>query len=621
MASADRPHSLQAASEAPEPRDARRRRELIEATIASIARNGLSGTTIAKVAEIANLSAGIVSFYFRTKEALLLETLEHLDREFEDRRREVLDRAGDDPIRRLEAFIDVNLDPALCDATRVAVWVAFWGESQARESYQRVCGARDVSEEEQLVALFEQIAARRDGDHIDPRALGLAFYHLVSSLPEAVLDHGRAFDYEQAKQICRNFLASVFPAEFSSDAIARRDPTDSVDATKAAAAPLHETLPAWVYRSPEFYELEREHIFKRNWLMVGHVSEVPNPGDYITLDAVGERALVIRDGDGALRAFHNVCRHRASRVVTGASGNCGGSMVCPYHAWSYGFDGKLRAVPSENTFSDLDKDRMGLLEAELEQWMGILFVRFAGDGPSVESMMEEFEGEARHYRIEEMKPWGRRTELTEDFNWKFFCENDAEGYHVPKGHPGLRRMFGASYADEQSNSQSARSFGKLQDKASTHWAERSYQRLLPEVAHLPEELRRAWIYYGFNPGFGIQLTPDLVDCYQVLPLGPDRCRIVDISLALDDDRREMRAARYLNQRITRQITQEDVDFCYWTDGGLRTSGYPGGVLSELEFGVRDFQNWIRETLPVAKRAEEPATGAVSALNDGMRDGH
>ena len=160
MASANQPHSLQTPSETPEPRDARRRRELIEATIASIARNGLSGTTIAKVAEIANLSAGIVSFYFRTKEALLLATLEHLDLEFENRRLEVLDRAGDDPVRQLEAIIDVNLDPALCDAGRVAVWAAFWGESQARESYQRVCGARDVSEEQQLVALFEQIAAR-----------------------------------------------------------------------------------------------------------------------------------------------------------------------------------------------------------------------------------------------------------------------------------------------------------------------------------------------------------------------------------------------------------------------------------------------------------------------------
>jgi phenylpropionate dioxygenase-like ring-hydroxylating dioxygenase large terminal subunit len=117
------------------------------------------------------------------------------------------------------------------------------------------------------------------------------------------------------------------------------------------------------------------------------------------------------------------------------------------------------------------------------------------------------------------------------------------------------------------------------------------------------------------------LTPDLVDCYQVLPMGPDRCRIDGFSLVLDDDRPQMRAARYLNQRLTRQVIKEDINFCHWTDGGLRTSGYPGGMLSELEFGVRDFQDWIRELLPVANRAEAPPAGTVFALNDGMKGGH
>jgi len=623
MASADHPHAhsphAHTPPDAPEPRDARRRRELIEATIASIARHGLSGTTIAKVAEIANLSAGIVSFYFRTKEALLLATLEHLDLEFENRRLEVLDRAGDDPVRQLEAIIDVNLDPALCDTARIAVWAAFWGESQARKSYQRVCGTRDVSEEQQLVALFEQIAARRSGDHVDPRALGLAFYHLLSSLPEAVLDDDRQFDYEQAKQTCRNFLASVFPDEFpSGDVVARSRPPEALPEAPTLSELRHETLPAWVYRSPEFYELEREHIFKRSWLMVGHANQIPNPGDYMTLDAVGERALVIRGKDRVLRAFHNVCRHRASRVVLGATGNCAGSIACPYHGWSYGLDGKLHAVPAEKTFPGLDKSQMGLIELDLEEWMGIVFVRFGGDGPSVGSRMKDFEEDMRHYRIEEMRPWGRPISRIEGFNWKLFAENDSEGYHVPKGHPGLRRLFGSTYVDDRTGKKNSRSFATLQDRESNNWTERSYQRLLPEVSHLPEKLRRAWLYYGFNPTFAMQLTPDLVDCYQVLPIGPDRSWVSNVSLALDDERREMRAARYLNQRLSRRVTQEDVDFCYWTDAGLQTSGYPGGVLSELEFGVRDFHDWIRELLPVANRAEAPPTGTVSALNEGLK---
>jgi len=621
MASANQTHSFHGSPEGPEPRDARRRRELIEATIASIARNGLSGTTIAKVAEIANLSAGIVSFYFRTKEALLLATLEHLDLEFEDRRLEVLERAGDDPVRQLEAIIDVNLDPALCDAGRVAVWAAFWGESQARESYQRVCGARDVSEEQRLVALFEQIAARSNREHLDPCALGLAFYHLLSSLPEAVLDDSREFDYEQAKKTCRNFLASVFPEEFARDAVASIGPPETARASRAGSELVYETLPAWVYRCPEFHELERELIFGRSWLCVGHVSQVQNPGDYMTLDAFGERVVVIRGEDGVLRAFHNVCRHRASRVVPGETGNCSSAIACPHHGWSYGFDGKLRAIPSESSFPNLDKDRAGLLELDLEPWMGIVFVRLAGDGPTVASALKTFEAEARQYRIEEMKPWGRRTSRIEDFNWKFFCENDAEGYRAASADPESRRIVEATHLDRTAHTRIYRSCSTLQGRMSNSWSERSYRQLLPEAPELPESLRGAWVHYGFNPSFGMQLMPDRVDCYQVLPMGPDRCRIDGFSLALDDSRREMRAARYLNQRITRVRVRENIELCYSADGGVRTSGYPGGVLSELESGVRDFQDWIREVLPVANRAEAPATGTVAALNDAMKRGH
>lgn len=621
MASANHYPNFHTEPDAREPRDARRRRELIEATIESIARNGLSGTTIAKVAEIANLSAGIVSFYFRTKDALLLATLEHIDSAFERRRLEVLDRAGDDPVRQLEAMIEVYFDPAVSDAGRVAVWAAFWGEARARESYQRVCGARHACEEDQLVALFEEVANQGGYDHIDPSALGSAFHHLLSSLPEAMLEDGRCFDYEKAKSTCRSFLASIFPAEFSRAGVAKsgtaRDPRPAGASSELPA----ETLPAWVYRNPEFYELEREQIFKRGWLMVGHKSQAPNPGDYMTLDAVGERAVVIRGKDGVLRAFHNVCRHRASRVVRDETGNCPGAIVCPYHGWSYGFDGRLRGVPAEETFARLDKEKMGLIELELEQWMGVVFVRFGGDGPSVASAMQGFEEEARLYRIEEMKPWGKPISLIENFNWKFFVENDSEGYHIPKGHPGLRRLFGATYADSEPGSAGTRSCAMLQERESTHWTERAYQRLLPQVAHLPESHRRSWVYYGLFPSVAFQVAPDRVDCYQVLPLGSGQCRIHGFTVALEDDRREMRAARYLNQRLTRQIFKEDLDFCYWTDAGVRTDGYPGGLLSELESGVRKFQDRVRKLLPVAGCAEAPSNDRVAAVNDEMKREH
>ena len=107
-------------------------------------------------------------------------------------------------------------------------------------------------------------------------------------------------------------------------------------------------------------ELEKELVFRRNWLLVGHASEIPNPGDFMTLDAADERALVVRGHGGEVRAFHDLCRHRGSRVVAEPSGNCGSVISCPFHGWSYDLDGRLRGIPFAKTFGPLDRSTLGL---------------------------------------------------------------------------------------------------------------------------------------------------------------------------------------------------------------------------------------------------------------------
>ena len=212
MTSANRAETRESGKE---PRDVRRRRELIEATITSIARHGLSKITIAKVAKIAGLSTGIVNFYFHSKQALLLATLETVDREFELRQEETLERAGEDPVQLLEAMIEVDFDPDVCDPRRIAVWAAFWGEANGRADYMRVCGDRSAVMEQRIVKLFEKIASGGNYPHLDHAALGRAFYHLLSSLPETMLQDDVPFDFEAAKATLRGFLSSIFPAEFS----------------------------------------------------------------------------------------------------------------------------------------------------------------------------------------------------------------------------------------------------------------------------------------------------------------------------------------------------------------------------------------------------------------------
>lgn len=383
----------------------------------------------------------------------------------------------------------------------------------------------------------------------------------------------------------------------------------------APVEPLAETLPAWCYRDAEFLELEKEHVFRRNWLLVGHASEVPSPGDYMTLDAVDERILVIRDGEGALRALHNVCRHRASRVVAGERGHCARAMICPYHGWTYNLDGTLRAVPAEASFGSLDKSLYALPAVELDQWMGFVFVRIKpGPGAPLSELMRPFDEELAPYRLSAHRPLQAPWTRTMDVNWKCIHDNDNEGYHVPVGHPGLRRLFGDSYYDESYEHGISRSYSRLREQISPVWSEGLYQRLLPAMEHLPADRQRVWLYFGVFPTFSLAVYPDMAEYFISLPLGPGRTLLRGCAYALPDARRVMRAVRYLNARINRQVQREDDKFCYWTNAGLKSSSYRGGPLSEKEVAVRQFHDRIRRLLPVAHEPHAPAPGQVTRRN-------
>ncbi|MGH8130257.1 MAG: aromatic ring-hydroxylating oxygenase subunit alpha, partial [Steroidobacteraceae bacterium] len=146
------------------------------------------------------------------------------------------------------------------------------------------------------------------------------------------------------------------------------------------------SLPAWIYRDPEFFALEKQTIFPKSWQLVCHVNDIPKASDYHTFDFLGESVLAVRGDDGRVRSFHNVCRHRASRLVDGTHGNCGRRIVCPYHAWTYATDGRLVGVPQRADYPGLEPAKYGLAPLEQEIWHGFIFVRFAPGLPSVQDM-------------------------------------------------------------------------------------------------------------------------------------------------------------------------------------------------------------------------------------------
>ena len=205
-------------------------------------------------------------------------------------------------------------------------------------------------------------------------------------------------------------------------------------------------LPAWSYFSPEMLELEKDTLFRSHWQVIAHANDIPKPGDFVTCEIVGDRALIVRDAKGAINAFHNLCRHRGSRVLGEERGNCRNSIVCPFHGWVYNLDGTLRKPAQPQSLPDLDPVEWGLKPLECEVWNGFIFVRFQpGPQPSVAEMMGRFDRELAQYNLADLVPDEKGLWSTEvAVNWKCIRDVDNEGYHVPMAHPGLDDLFGSN---------------------------------------------------------------------------------------------------------------------------------------------------------------------------------
>jgi phenylpropionate dioxygenase-like ring-hydroxylating dioxygenase large terminal subunit len=374
------------------------------------------------------------------------------------------------------------------------------------------------------------------------------------------------------------------------------------------------TLPAWIYANDEFFALEREALFLKSWQLVGHLNELKQPGDFLRFDLLGESAIVLRDKQDRLQTFHNVCRHRAYRLLEGDHGNCGRAVRCRYHGFLYDLDGRLVGVPSEDSFPGLDKAEFGLRPLEMEIFMGLIFIRFGGDGPSVAEQFEPYREALGFYRIAEMEPLGSHSHTPIAADWKVAVENNIEAFHVPVGHPGLQRLYGPTYRYEVKPLGVSHGGGRLVDRPSPNWSERHYLKLLPTVEHLPEDRWRAWLYYSLFPSLAFDIYPDQIDYFQILPLAPGRCVARARAYALPDERRAMKAARWLNQRINRQVGSEDKGLVEGVQAGLGSSGYRRGILSAKEIRVQQFQDLIRATIPVAGLETAPEAGSVARRN-------
>ena len=373
-------------------------------------------------------------------------------------------------------------------------------------------------------------------------------------------------------------------------------------------------LPGWLYHDAEAFALEQKRIFRRSWQLVCHLSDIPGTGDWQALAIGQESIIVVRGDDGEVRAMSNVCRHRAARLLDGAEG-CARKLVCPYHAWTYELDGSLSGVPGKRDYPAFDMADYGLRRFAVELWRGFIFVRIEGDGPSVAEMMAPHEAEIAPYRFEDMRALGRVVMRPRSVNWKNIADNYSDGLHIPVAHPGLKRLFGPGYGI-QASEWADRMSGPLLEGVPGSSSEALYRKFLPTVDHLSAERQRMWLYFKLWPNSAFDIYPDQIDFMQFLPVSPTETMIREIAYVLPDERREMKAARYLNWRINRLVNAEDTKLVARVQDGMQTESYTQGPLGSGEVCLKSFARKIRVLIPEARQPTRPAMGWSASSVEG-----
>ncbi len=365
---------------------------------------------------------------------------------------------------------------------------------------------------------------------------------------------------------------------------------------KDSEAQPQPTLPAALYTDDAVFKEELERIHRRAWHLLCHRSEIAQPGRAYGLDLLSRRVFAVRGDDGQVRVFHNVCRHRAHAVVPQGSHDCGRAITCPYHAWTYRLDGRLRAVAAPGALPGIDPATLGLKPVEHAEALGFIFFRLEASGPGIQDRLGAAIAELSCYRIEQMVPQSKFYARIVEADWKAVWDNYLESYHFGIGHPGLSALMRSAYREEADEAARTIHLGHDLRDEPEGWSNRLYARHLPDMAHLPQAYKRRWHYLFAYPAFSLELFPESMDFFHVLPLGPGRSLIRCQNYALPERSRAMRLALYLGNRINRCVQREDEALIASVQKGLASRAYDRGMLTLRERSVARFQNWVAQDL-------------------------
>ena len=286
---------------------------------------------------------------------------------------------------------------------------------------------------------------------------------------------------------------------------------------------IHPGLPGRDYHAPEIWELEKARIFSRSWYCVSREEQLAGAGDYLTHDVADESVIVIRGKDDELRAFANVCRHRGSRLLNESSGRVR-AITCPYHAWTYGVEGDLRATPNVLEEDGLPREEYGLYPIALETWQGFVFVSLAqAPRPLLDALAAEPDGPLDYdrYRLGELR-LAHRIVYEVEANWKIIIDNYNECLHCPSVHPELVKIV-PLYRKGMVMDPAKEDVGATLDEGLDAFT-LSGTTSLPRLPGLSEIHGRTYYGYSIFPNLLVNLTPTGVMVYSLHPTSPSHTR-------------------------------------------------------------------------------------------------
>src|SRR5437588_3504347 len=335
-----------------------------------------------------------------------------------------------------------------------------------------------------------------------------------------------------------------------------------------------ETIPSAWYTDARVHALDRDAVFAATWQYVADARQLARPGDHIVTDVAEQPIIVVRGADGALRAFYNVCRHRGGPLAM-KDGNAD-MLICKYHGWTYRLDGMLRGVPHFNRVELFDKRNYGLTPVHLAEWEGLVFVSLAERPKLLEGYLKGIRERIAPTRLGALR-FARRIDYDVRANWKVYVDNYLEGYHVPYVHPELYTLYDyEGYVTEVHDWYSVQ-VGPLTGDRNVYTARGGDA-----------------LYYQIFPNLMLTVVPGRLQSNVVLPVAPDRCKVV--FRYYYDDVTSPAAQRRIEADIafSDKVQQEDAEICERVQRGLTSRAYDKGRFSvRFEEGVYHFQTLLK----------------------------